>query len=93
MLARTHIKNLSDLEDVFLKLGELAHDVEVNLPHHEGSLKQGLIIIFRGHGSYKGNPFEIMASTIEGQTTIQPERRAIIMELLHYGGFWRMFNS
>lgn len=93
MLARTHVKTMDDLEEIFIKLGLLAHDIGVNLPHHEGSLKQGLIIIFRGHGSYKGNPFEIMAYTIEGQTTIQPERRALTMELVHYGGFWEMFNT
>lgn len=93
MLVRNHIRDANDLEKVFLQLGELAHEVGVNLPHSEGSLEKGLIIIFRGHGSYKGNPFTIMAHTIEGQTTIQPERRAIIMELIHYSGFWTMFNS
>ena len=93
MLVRTLIKTNSDLEDVFMQLGQLAHDAGVSLPHHEGSLKQGLIIIFRGHGTYRGNPFTILASTIESQTTIQPVRRAITMELVHYGGFWNMFNS
>ena len=93
MLVRTLIKDMHDLEEVFLLLGQIARENGVNLPHSEGSLKKGLIIIFRGHGSYKGNPFTILAHTIEGQTTIQPERRAIIMELIHYGGFWTMFNS
>lgn len=93
MLLRTHIKTADDLEEVFLQLGQLAHEAGVNLPHSEGSLEKGLIIIFRGHGSYRGNPFTILAHTIEGQTTIQPERRTVIMELLHYGGFWTMFNS
>ena len=93
MLVHHQIKTLSDLETVFMELGERAHEVGVNLPHHEGSLEQGLIIIFRGHGSYKGNPFTIMAHTIESQTTTQPERRAIIMELVYLGGFWEMFNT
>lgn len=93
MLVHKPIKTSSDLEDAFMELGEMAHNVGVSLPHHEGSLKQGLIIIFRGHGSYKGNPFKIMASTVESQTTTQPERKAIAMELVYYGGFWEMFNS
>lgn len=93
MFVYKQIKSADDLEDVFMELGQRAHEVGVSLPHHEGSLRQGLIIIYRGHGTYRGNPFEILASTIESQTTIQPERRGIAMELVYYGGFWRLFNS
>jgi len=87
------IRNSEDLENVFMELGERAHEAGVSLPHHEGDLKKGLIIIYRGHGTYKGNPFKILASTIESQTTIQPERKGIAMELVYYGGFWDLFNS
>jgi hypothetical protein len=93
MLVHYQIKSAEDLENVFMELGQRAHEAGVSLPHHEGSLRQGLIIIYRGHGTYRGNPFRILATTIESQTTTQPERRAIAMELVYYAGFWEMFNA
>lgn len=93
MLVHRQIKSADDLEDVFMDLGQRAHEAGVSLPHHEGSLRQGLIIIYRGHGTFRGNPFKILATTIESQTTTQPERRAIAMELVYYAGFWDMFNT
>jgi hypothetical protein len=88
-----YIKSNSDLEDIFYELGERAHQAGVSLPHHEGSLQQGLTIIYRGHGTYKGNPFRILAHTIEVQTTIQYDRKAIIHELIYYSGYWdRIFD-
>jgi hypothetical protein len=93
MFVYRQIKSADDLEEVFMDLGQRAHDAGVSLPHHEGSLKQGLIIIYRGHGTYRGNPFNILATTIESQTTTQYDRKAIAMELLYYSGFWEMFNA
>ena len=93
MFVYRQIKSKDDLEEVFMEIGRRAHDAGVSLPHHEGDLEKGLIIIYRGHGTYRQNPFEILASTIEGQTTTQYERRALVMELVYYSGFWYMFNS
>jgi hypothetical protein len=93
MFLHRHVKSSEDLEDVFMELGRRAHEAGVSLPHHEGSLRQGLVILYRGHGAYRGNPFHILATTIESQTTTQPERKAIAMELVYYAGFWEMFSS
>jgi len=93
MFVHRQIKSAEDLEAVFMELGKRAHEAGVSLPHHEGSLRQGLIIIYRGHGAYKGNPFRIMATTIESQTTTQYDRKSIVMELLYYSGFWEMFTT
>jgi len=93
------IKSMQDLERVFLNLGRRAHVLGARIPHLGASLDHGLTYIFRNHGAYKGNPFEVLEENItksmdEEEDVFQKAAlRSVLADVIHYKGTWNLLRE
>ncbi len=94
LVMTTKVKNLADLEELFIDLGKMAADLGLNVPSVAGDVTQGLTWFFRNRGSYQDNPFKLLIEELERQITPTMYREKMIVQKLdYYKGMWNLFNE